>query len=487
MKQPASMRRQPWVRVAVYSVMTVSVVVIVALLMLVVLGYSFNQRDGKLEQGGLLQFASVPTGASVTLDEVTLGSRTNTKSTVDTGTHTVNFDLAGYRPWKKTISIVAGQVGWVNYARLIPNKLTPESLRTFTTLAGSMASPKENWILLHETAEQPSFELANIQGDTVRYTTLALPQTSYTAPDEGKTQSFTIESWSYDEHAILIKHTYNDDKVEWISLNRDQPDKTVNLNTAFGIAPTKVVFAGEGNRLLFVQADDSVRRVNLDDQTLSRPLASNVAMFTMFDEKTIVYATTAASDGARTVGYATTDIAQPIVLHTYPADTTQQPLLVAMDMYFNKHYVTIVHGQTMTIENGDLPTLTDKGSLKKYATVTIPNSASGLVTNANGRFSVAQLPDGYATYDLELKKYDKTTWAYQSAAQHPLQWLDTYILWSDNGGYARIYDFDGANQQTIMNVVEGNAVTVTSNDKYFYGVTKTDKGISLSRVKLLLN
>lgn len=484
MKQPASTRRQPWLRVAIYSAMTVSVVTIVALLMLVVLGYSFNQRDGKLEQGGLLQFASVPTGATVTLDELTLGSRTNTKSTVDTGAHTVGFDLAGYRPWKKTISVAAGQIGWVNYARLIPNKLTPESLRTFTTLAGSVASPKQHWILLHETANQPSFDLANIQGDTVRYTTLTLPQTSYTAPAEGKTQSFSIESWSNDEHAVLIKHLYNDDQTEWVLLNRDQPDKSVNLSTMFGISPTQVVFAGDGNRLLFVQVADTVRRINLDDQTLSRPLASTVTAFRMFDDKTIVYATAADSVGNRTVGYAATDIAQPVTIHSY-AMSNDQPLLIAMDMYFNKHYVTIVHGQTMTIESGDLPTLTDKGSLRQYASVTIPNGARALVTNENGRLSVVQLPDGYATYDLELKKYDKTTWAYPSTAQRPLQWLDGYILWSDNGGYARIYDFDGANQQTIMDVAEGHAVTVTSNDKFFYGVTKTDKGMSLSRVKLL--
>ena len=479
------MRRQPWVRVAVYSAMTISVITIVALLMLIVLGYSFNQRDGKLEQGGLLQFASVPTGASVTLDELTLGSRTNTKSTVETGTHTVSFDLAGYRPWKKTITVTAGQVGWVNYARLIPNKLAPQSLRTFTTLTGSLASPQQNYILFHETSDRPSFEVADIQNDTVRYTALALPQSSYTAPTEGKTQSFSMESWSGDERTVLIKHSYDDDKAEWILLNRDQVEKSVNLSTMFGIAPTKVVFAGEGDRLLFVQVDGAVRRINLDDQTLSRPLVSNVAMFTMFDEKTIVYATAADSAGARTVGYAATDIAQPVTVHEYGADMTAQPLLVAMDTYFNKHYVTIVHGQVMTIESGDLPTLTSKGSLKQYASATISAGATELTTNRNGRLSVVQLSDGYATYDLELKKFDKTTWTYQSTAQRPLQWLDSYILWSDNDGYARIYDFDGANQQTIMNVVEGNAVTVTNNNKYFYGVTKSDKGVSLSRVQLL--
>ena len=169
MKQPSSQRRQAWVRVAVYSVMTTSVVVIVALLMLVVLGYSFNQRDGKLEQGGLLQFASIPTGASVTLDELTLSSRTNTKATVATGSHSVSFDRSGYRTWKKTIAIAAGQVGWVNYARLIPTTLTPEAVRAFSTLSGSLASPKHNFLLLHEAADSTTFELADMSSDNFDY------------------------------------------------------------------------------------------------------------------------------------------------------------------------------------------------------------------------------------------------------------------------------------------------------------------------------
>src|ERR1700740_1025714 len=99
MRIEVSKRRKPLVRTAVYSFMTLTVIVIVSLLMLVVLGYSFNQKDGKLEQGGLLQFESIPQGATVTLDEMKLGPQTNTKSTVDTGDHSVSFDRNGYRTW----------------------------------------------------------------------------------------------------------------------------------------------------------------------------------------------------------------------------------------------------------------------------------------------------------------------------------------------------------------------------------------------------
>ncbi|MDB5176557.1 MAG: hypothetical protein JWN75_225 [Candidatus Saccharibacteria bacterium] len=485
MQRHVSKQRQAGTRTVIYSFMTITVAAIVGVLTLIILGYSFNQKDGRLEQGGLLQIASTPTGAAVTLDELKLGSQTDTKATVDVGSHSISIDRSSYRSWKKTISIDAGEIGWVNYARLIPTKLSPQAVRTFANLSGSLASPHDKYIILNQSPDQPAFEIADLQSDTVKYVTLTLPTASYTAPAAGKTQSFALQSWSQDENAVLMTHTYDDNKVEWILLNRDDPSKSVNISATFAINPTKLVFAGNGNKLLFVQADSNVRRINLDEQTLSRPLASNIEDFNGFDDKTIIYTTLAdAATAKRSVGYAAVDIAQPQMIHTYPVDG--QPLRADMETYFNKRYVSVVHGQTLTIESGTLPTPDHKADLNVFKTQIIPVGITRLTMTPNGRFVVSELPDGYATYDIELKKYDKTTWAYPATMQRPLAWLDDYIVWSDNGGQLRIYDFDGANQQTIMPVTDGFGSTISPNGKYMYGVLKTDKGFELRRVQLIL-
>lgn len=484
MNKPFSKRSRPWARVAVYSVMTLSVVLLVGFLMLIVLGYSFNERDGRLEQGGLLQFGSIPTGAVVTLDELTLSSRTNSKATVDAGTHSIDFQLSGYKNWKKTIKVGPGEIGWVNYARLVPSVLEPERLRTFQQVSSSLESPRQNFILALTVADRPEFELINIQSDTVRYTTLSLPQDTYTLPDEGKSHSFVIDEWSRNENAALIKHTYNDGQVEWIYLDRENPNKSLNINTTFGIEPSVLEFGGDGSRLLFVQTDDIVRRINMDDLTLSRPLASKIARFSVYNEKTVTYVTTDI-DGKRSVGYATTDIAQPVEIGEYPSDDKQ--LFATMETYFNKRYVSMLYGDKLTIVGGDLPTLTNKGSLKSVASITVPEGVQELLASRNGRFTIVRTAEGFSTYDLELKKFDNTKWNHVSTVQRPLNWLDDYILWSDINGDLRIYDFDGANQQAIMKVVEGNAVTLSDNDKFLYGFTASDKGVNLSRVKMIIN
>lgn len=483
MKHHASKHRQPWVRTAVYALMTLSVVTIVSLLMLVVLGYSFNQKDGRLEQGGLLQFRTIPTGATVTLDEIKLGPETDSKTTVTTGNHSVQFDRTGYRSWKKTVDVRAGQILWLSYARLIPNNIEPKTLREFTTLAGAVASPNRNYMLLQESATVPTFVLADIRGDTLEYKDISLPTAIMTANPAGKNHGFAIESWSANEQAVLVRHIYDNDKTEWLLLDREEPEKSINLSTTYAIAPSKVQFAGGSDRLLFAQVGDVVRRINLDEETLSRPLVSNVAYFNRYDDKTIVYATAPdATTGKRTVGYASVEIEQPVALNTYPNDG--QPLFIDMGSYFNKRYVGVLHGQKLRISSGNVPTLKDKGSLKLFKEQIVPAGAQNMMVSRNGRFFVTQVPDGYATYDIDLKKYDRTTWSVLPTVQRELKWLDDYMFWTDAGDRLRFYEFDGANQNEIMSVAEGFSATITPNNKWVYGIGKTEDGFELKRAQL---
>lgn len=473
MKHEVSKRRQPILRTVVYSFMTLTVVVIVSLLMLVVLGYSFDEKAGRLEQGGLLQFASVPQGATVTLDETRLGPRTNLKATVSAGNHSVSFDRDGYRSWKKSIGIKSAQIGWLNYARLIPQNIATESVREFPSLSGSLASPQYNYMLLHEAADKPQFIIANIQGDTVRYDDIALPDSVYTAPAPGKNQTFTIDSWSYDEQSLLLRHLYDDNKEEWILLNRSAPARSININRLFAVEPVKVQFAGKGSQLLFAQVADTVRRLNIDNPTAQRTLATRVDSFSSFDAKTVVFSSLPDEKNQRIVGYATPDSGGPQTIAVYPSDG--ELLRAAVETYFNRYYVSILHGQQLSISLGSsLPVSSSATSpLKLFAKITLPAGALRLTMTDNGRFVTVLLPDGYATYDIELQKYDKTTWAIQPTTPRSITWLDTHMIWSDNGGKLRFYEFDGANQQNIMDVVEGYSVSLSPNQKYVYAIGKT--------------
>ncbi|HPQ82798.1 MAG TPA: PEGA domain-containing protein, partial [Candidatus Saccharimonas sp.] len=96
MHRKTSKRRQRAQLTFVYMVMTFAVVASVATLMMIVLGYRFNRYDGKVEQGGLVQFDSRPSGAEVTLDTVQLANKTASKITATAGAHAVTMTKPGY-------------------------------------------------------------------------------------------------------------------------------------------------------------------------------------------------------------------------------------------------------------------------------------------------------------------------------------------------------------------------------------------------------
>jgi hypothetical protein len=487
MYRQTSKRRQLIARVLVYTLMTISVLVIVVVLMMVILGYSFNRKDGRIEQGGLLQFASVPSGALVTLDDIQMGSRTPSKASVEAKSHSVRMDLTGYRTWQKSILVHAGGIGWLSYARLIPSDIKPESLRTFPKVASSLAAPDRKWIAVQEDASVPSLTLANVESDTTRYTTLSIPAAAITVAQTEAPQTFAIDSWGGDDEYLLIKHSFDTDKAEWIVLNRNDPEKSINLTSSFAVSPTKVLFGDRNGRDLFVQTDALVRKIKLDSKTLSGPLAENVEEFTIYDNSTLLYVTKpdAAAVSQRHVGYRTDNMETPQTIYSYPASTTN--LHLSFGDYFGKRYVGVTHDKTMDVFSGTLPHDTTKANLKREVQVQLTGDTQRLSMSRNGRFVVAQLPNGFVTYDIELQKHDTTVFKQAPAVERKLQWLDDYMVWSDGANTLRFYEFDGANQQDIMPVVEGQAATLSGNDKYIYGFNTAEGGLALVRAKLITN
>ena len=79
--------------------MSISVVAIVFVLMLIAMGFSFNE-SGKLEQAGLLQLSSHPSGASVEIDKSVQFGHTDFSKMLSSGEHSIYIDKEGYDYWK---------------------------------------------------------------------------------------------------------------------------------------------------------------------------------------------------------------------------------------------------------------------------------------------------------------------------------------------------------------------------------------------------
>lgn len=475
-------------RVVVYSLMTLSVVGLVVVLVFVMLGYQFNSDDGKIEQGGLVQFDSQPSGAEVTIDGRAFGTRTASKTTMTAGQHYITMSREGYTSWQKSVTVVPGSVLWLNYARLVPTDLNPASVADFPAVTSAAASPDAKSMAVIEDVSSPVVKIADLTREDAKITSLALPKDIYTSPGEGKTQRFTIDSWDPDSKYVLVKHDYDDDRTEWLVVDTDMPSASKNVTRLLDIAVSKLRFSNGDSTVLYAQIDGDIRKINLNDATLSRPLVTNVDTFDLYSDSMITYASRPdETTGKRTVGYYVDGADSPRVVRTI--DDKEAPLRFTVGRYFNETFEAVALGDTVEVLRGDLPRDGKaKIALKPVTTFQIPGGAQYLSDQTNGRFIVAQNGATYATYDLELEKKTVTTLKGSSEVKSELKWLDEYHIWSDRDGTLRLYEFDGANQQDIMTVVPGLSVAVSPNGKYLYGITKSADGVyHLSRVQMIID
>ena len=469
--------------------MIVAILTLVTALVFVILGYRFNGDDGKIEQGGLVQFGSQPGGAAVTIDGVPFGARTSSKTTMTAGSHYVTMQRDGYQQWNKTVQVVPGSILWLTYARLIPTELPVSNVANFAAVSSSLASPNRESIALTTDASLPELQLVDITKTEPTSAPVTLPATLYTAPDAGKSQSFSLIEWDKDSRYVLIKHSIEGvERPEWLLVDTRSVDQSKNVTKLFNIDAAELKFSNNTSQQLYALIAGDVRKLDVGAGTISRPLASNVTEFALYRSSGVTFVTAPdPSSKQRSVGYVLDGEAEPRVLRRFPDDG--QPLHIAIDEYFSDTYVTIAHGATVTTARGAAPrTAAELDKMTVVSSMKLTAPATRLSIKTDGRFVVAEQPDAFAIYDLEIGRETVTPLKGAAATTAtPLQWIDGYMPWSDRDGMLRLYEFDGANQRDIMPVVGGQAVVLSRNGTYLYSIGKSSEtSYHLQRVRLIL-
>lgn len=468
--------------------MTVSVVTVVFVLILFTLGYQFDRKAGTLEQGGLVQFDSIPSGATLTIDSARLSATTATKTTLSPGSHTITMSREGYKNWQKAVDVHGGDVLWLRYARLIPDSLTVEDVASLPGITSSMVAPNREKYALTTEATSPTIQLAAINSDNPEILTLKLPENSYTKAQDKETERFILRSWDPSSRYLLLEHRY-DGLLELLVVDTDNMKNTKNMTAIFGVEIQKPKFSLDNSRILYGVVNGNLRRINLSDETISASLVPNVDEFSFAGDSIILYVTKLnETTKSRSVGYRHENASKSRTLRTY-SDDGSVPLHIALGEYYHKKYIGIAYDTTVEILAGSLPR-SDSGdslSLETITAMSTPEPITYLSNKTSGRFFVAQHANKYSVYDLELQKTTTTTLRGDGELKSELHWLDGYIVWSNLGGVLRFYEFDGANQNDIMPIVQGQRPALTSNNRYIYAPTQDKNGVfHLSRVRLVL-
>lgn len=481
-------KREIIMRIISYSAMTLSVLGIVSVVMFLLLGYRLDTDNGRIEQSALLQFETMPSGATVTIDGKQLGSKTSTKSSVLAGVHTFGIQKDGYETWQKTLNVEAGTLTWLDYVRFVPKVRTVRSVASYASLYASLGTTDGKTMLIQQLPTTPSFDVVDLRSDDIKSTTVTIPKNLYSEADTvGMVHTFIIKQWDEGDRYVLLQHTYGD-KTEWLVMDTRDASATKNVTKLLDIAINNAVFSGTNGNILYAIAGSDIRKLDLSAATISRSLVNNVTSFELFETNVITYIGTDPADAKKTVvGLYREGDNVPHVLRSVA--TTDVPLHIATTHYFNKDFVAISEGKKVDIIAGNYPSSgsDDNSSLTKFASFDFVANVGNLSFSPKGDYLSVQSDNSFLSYDIEhlrIVSYVMPTDA-STTVTRP-KWLDDDHLWSDKGSALLMREFDGANQVTINQVISGQGVALTQNNKYIYSMGKTETGYSLQRVRMIL-
>ncbi len=488
MHKRTSKQKEHLRRVGVYALMTLAVVVTVSLLMLSVGNYWFNRETGTLEQRGLVQFASTPAGATVEIGDKTITARTPTKSSVEPGEQRFVMWREGYQSWIKNVDVRAGNVVWLNYARLVPKELPVEAISSYAHIEASLASPDKESLLLQINPARPEFRLVDISRDTPEGRTITLPDSAYAYDEmvQGEDEqshpvphTFRAERWDESSRYVLVRDRYGE-REDLIVLDTEQPARSRNLSREFSLPFDEARFSGRSGNVLYVTTGGSLRKIDVAGGTISRSLISDIEHFELHDQNTVAY-TTVWRDGQRTAGVYRDGDEQPVTLVTTRDEAAT--LSVATGTYYNVTYTAIGEGTTLSLYRGHH----DEGlaGLSLVTRQTLPEPVRRVEFSQGNSHVFARAGAAYASYSIEQGVFRHNTLENGSSAD--FAWLDGVNLGFTASGTLSMRELDGANRYDIMPASAGHAATLSRNGTFLYGVSQQPDGsYQVQRVRMIL-
>jgi hypothetical protein len=251
-------------------------------------GYGLD-KHGDVIQNGLMFLSSQPKGAEIYLNGKLNSNKTDSRLTLPSNVYNVELRRPGYNSWRRTIVLDAAEVEHFDYPLLFPTKLTTTTLASINgTPALSTQSPDRRWLLVSSNENALNFSVYDLKNPTKAATPISLPATILSA---GATQSWKISEWADDNQHVVLEHHY-DDKMEYIMVDRDTPEQSVNLTTTLSITPSKLTLNNRKYDQYYVYdaATHTLQTAALKAATLT-PLLDHVLAYQSYSDNTVLYVT----------------------------------------------------------------------------------------------------------------------------------------------------------------------------------------------------
>ncbi|MBR5621254.1 PEGA domain-containing protein [Candidatus Saccharibacteria bacterium] len=442
-------------------IMIIAVIVTVILLTFFAMGYRVD-KDGELDQQGLFQIQSFPTGATVTIDDDVLLSHTNTSKLVSAGDHTITLTKDGYDSWTKTVTSKLGWLIKIAYPRLFLKNRTVENVQELTEELSFFAPAANHDAVAYSTNNNPKWTLLDVRGDTAVKKELDLTDALSGLVVKNVT-------WNEDSNKVLVQASRGD-KIEWLVVSISNPENTINLNQEFDMDFATVEFMDDsGDKLIALQSDANMRTIDVANKTISGVLAKQVSTFTHNGDK-IFYLTT---DNEVKISQSDED---DIIVASFGEG---QKIKILASSYLDTKYLAVLEDNKFRVYTGDYPS---SGHSLKDMTVALEEelefTPDELKSAGYNELFVARSGLDMAVFDAEIDKLSTF-----KLPGEQMFFMDPYLVGTISDNNLVVSDFDGTNIRTLSRAT-GRAF-ITKNNKWMYYLDSSEGKTNILREQIM--
>lgn len=500
-EERARRKRRQFIKVLIAELgMAIAVILIVIVAVMAAMGF-FVSSDGTIEQSGLIQIHSLPTGATVELDGTTVFSRTNLSKTLPAGSHEIKIHRDGYDTWQKRIEMYSGMLIRLYYPRLFLENRSTETVFGLGSDLEFYTPSTDYTYILYAAQDSARWQLVNIKGDEIQRTDLDLTKVLPGVSEEGMFLGKILDvKWNETSDQVLTKVSY-ENNTEWILVNLKDVTRSLNLTKTFGMSFEQVEMVDSNASQLFALDDGQLRKINTVEQAISRVLLEKVQSFANNGANLIYVATTETNEKkpVKNIGvYRDGDKDSTILKIVEASDVVR----VALAKFYGEDYLAWTVNNKMSVYYGAIPAYnpnsaeTDFSGLKDLVNeldlAAVPES---LTVSPDSDYLIAQKGQQYMVLDFEvgnLSEYEASvaTW-----------WLDDNMKMAVVDGKLEVWDFDHMNQRTLVapekpemdfaavttrinHAVANCPAVIANNNKWLYYVVQTGQSKLLQRERI---
>jgi hypothetical protein len=435
-----------------YGLVTVAIALATLILVYLAQGYGYSGKQG-VTQNSLLFIQSAPAPANITIDNQNKGT-TDARLVLPEGKHDLVLSKDKYRNWAKSFNLEGGIVQYFLYPKLFPVDI-PVTTSTIYETSPSWASQSldRRWLVTGTDTTPTVLKVNDLLKTPFEQLEITIPS-NILSNEKGSYGSFSPLEWSDDNKHILLVQTLPSGALNYIIVDKDSPNSSVNVTRQINLSAGRVVELRDKKYDKYFVHDTTTGALftaDLKSGLSNTPFATGVVDYKSYADEIILFATYVGAEPNQAKIIIQNGTNNKYQLQNIDRTADNKYLLDIAR--FDGDWEFVVSSKVSNKIQIYLNPLSkskanDTESIVPQLSFAL-NSPEYVSFSDNARFISSQSGKLFVVYDSEQKRLYRFEVPINITQTQQAKWMDGHRLTAVTDGKVQVFEFDGGNLQSL--------------------------------------